>query len=193
MEPRVPALVTDETALRADEAALCGHGPRITLSNKRIPLHLTRSRCVGPIALAVFAACVSGRPAMVHSTASVPRDSENVVVNGIAVAALGRSSARHVVAADIVSIHGTSVADAVLQLRPDWLRPNSSPSHSAELIRPAVYVDETYAGGPEELRFVPLTRVVELNFLASSAARDQIGPSCRCAGGVILVRTRRTW
>jgi hypothetical protein len=117
-------------------------------------------------------------------------DSEAAFIISPLNASSGHSSAKHLGRADLLSVHGESAADAVRQLRPDWLRPNRAPGRAAELVRPSVYIDGAYAGSPDELRLVPLATALDLQFLPPSAAWDQFGAACRCEGGVILVVTR---
>jgi hypothetical protein len=116
-------------------------------------------------------------------------DSETAFIISPLNASSAHSSAKHLGRADLLSVDGESAADAVRQLRPDWLRPNRAPG-KAELVRPSVYIDGRYAGGPDELRLVPLATALDLRFLPPSAAWDQFGAACRCEGGVILVVTR---
>ena len=58
-------------------------------------------------------------------------------------------------------------------------------------VSPSVYVDGSYLGGIDALGLVPPDAVVEIRRLSPSAARDWFGAACPCAGGVLLVTSRR--
>lgn len=144
-----------------------------------------------PLVCAVMILAAACAPATVSSGEQVTLSSWVIAADVSTAAALSHSSASHLRRMDFISVQGTSVADAVTQLRPEWLRSNPSSAQAGEFVRPSIYVDKTYVGGPEELRFVPLDAAMDLQFLAPSAASDQFGPGCRCTGGVIVVLTRR--
>jgi len=107
------------------------------------------------------------------------------------VATLVESSVNFLGSAQLDSlVDGTSVADAVARLRPEWLAPRQVIPRGAsrpEWVSPAVYVDRTYAGGPEELRTIPLRWAREIRFLTPAAGLAQLGGLCRCSAGVIRV------
>jgi hypothetical protein len=100
------------------------------------------------------------------------------------------SSMSHVGHSELVPLQEKSLEDALTQVRPEWLRVNSSARQVAEPARASVYVDNLYVGELDALRLIPVSAVIDLRFLAPSAARDRFGSGCRCAGGVILVLTR---
>ena len=172
----------DQPSLGDDESALSTDGPSLVKSERTI-----RWRPILLVALVTSAACV---PARLSSNGQSSLDSETAFIISPLNASSARSSARHLGRADLLSVDGESVADAVRQLRPDWLRPNRAPGRATELVRPSVYINGAYAGSPDELRLVPLGTALDLRFLPPSAAWDQFGAACRCDGGVILVVTR---
>ena len=66
-----------------------------------------------------------------------------------------------------------------------------SPSarQSAEQASASVYANDSYVGGLEALRLIPVGAVEDMRYLTPSAARSWFGMFCPCAGGVILVTT----
>jgi hypothetical protein len=94
--------------------------------------------------------------------------------------------------ADLASLQETSLDAALNQLRPEWLRVSPSSRQVAEPTHASVYIDNVYTGDIESLRLVPVSAVIEVSFLGSSAARDRFGLGCRCAAGAIVVVTRNT-
>jgi hypothetical protein len=157
-------------------------------------LHRVRNgvRLLVPIALMSAAACAR---ANLSSRDIIAFDTQPVSSGAPEVTTGSQSSTKHLGRADLASVQGSTVAEAVLQLRPEWLRPNPSPGVPQEDQRASVYIDGTRAGGTDELRLVPLAPTIDLQFFSPSAAWDRFGPLCRCPSGVILVVTRpsRSW
>jgi hypothetical protein len=83
-----------------------------------------------------------------------------------------------------------SLDEAVRRLRPEWLRASPSARQSAEPGAASVYTRDSYVGGLEALRLIPIAAVEEMRYLTPTAARSWFGMFCRCAGGVIVVTTR---
>lgn len=83
-----------------------------------------------------------------------------------------------------------SLDEAVRRLRPEWMRASPSARQSAEPGSASVYTRDTYVGGLEALRLIPIGVVEEMRYLTPTAARSWLGMFCRCAGGVIVVTTR---
>jgi hypothetical protein len=106
------------------------------------------------------------------------------------------SSARNYLrSAQLDSVDGTSLSDAVRRLRPEWLEPHQAidrgvPGSQHEWLWPAVYIGQRFAGGLEELKTIPLGSVTEVRFLGPTAGSALLGVSCPCAGGVIRVIVR---
>ena len=90
---------------------------------------------------------------------------------------------------DLASITELSLDEAVRRLRPEWLRVSPSARQSAEPGSASVYANDSYVGGLEALRLIPVGAVEEMRYLTPSAARSWFGMFCPCAGGVILVTT----
>lgn len=172
----------DQPSLGDDESPLSTDGPSLLKSE-----HTISWRRVLLVALVTSGACA---PARLSMNGPIGLDSETAFITSPLYASSGYSSARHLGRAALLSVAGETTADAVRQLRPDWLRPNRTPGKAAELVRPSVYIDGVYAGSPDELRLVPLATALDLRFLPPSAAWDQFGAARRCEGGVILVVTR---
>ena len=172
----------DHPSLGDDESPLSKDGPSLLKRGHTI--------CWWPILLVTFVMSGACVPARLSLNGPSGLDSETAFIISPLNASSGRSSAKHLGRAELMLVDGESAADAVRQLRPDWLRPNRAPGRAAELVRPSVYIDGAYAGSPDELRLVPLATALDLRFLPPSAAWDQFGAACRCEGGVILVVTR---
>jgi hypothetical protein len=92
-----------------------------------------------------------------------------------------------ITAGEIVAARVTDAYQAVIQLRPEFLRRRAG---SAIPFAPApveVYVDELPFGPPETLRLVPLDRVRLIRFMSPVEADLRFGG--RHASGAILVTT----
>jgi hypothetical protein len=133
------------------------------------------------VALVAMSACASGPV----------RSSDLSAFDVIAIAPAIASTANVVAHAELAPLQEASIEEALRQLRPEWLRVNPSSRRVAEPARASVYVNDVYAGELETLRLIPVSAVIDARFLAPSAARDQFGPGCRCAAGIILIATRR--
>ncbi|HSQ30844.1 MAG TPA: hypothetical protein VLN49_13390 [Gemmatimonadaceae bacterium] len=93
---------------------------------------------------------------------------------------------------DLAGLGNVTFDEALRRLRPEWLRPSPIGRQAAEPGLASVYVNEAYVGGLDELRLIPIGAVGVVRYLTPTAARSWFGPSCLCAGGVILVSTRGT-
>lgn len=144
-----------------------------------------RHRTALPSIAAVVAALAGCGRTIVRSSELSPFD---VIAVG---PAHGGSSATRVVRSDLMAIQETSLDAALGRLRPEWLRVNPSSRQVAQPAHASVYIDNVYMGDLDALRLVPVSAVIDVRFLAPSAARDQFGSACRCEAGVILVVTRR--
>jgi len=74
--------------------------------------------------------------------------------------------------------------DAVMRFRPDFLRARGGVPQL-----PVVYVDFARMGGPDVLRTIPLTAILEIRYFAPTDGDLRFGPNN--PGGVILVSTPR--
>lgn len=93
---------------------------------------------------------------------------------------------------ELNALPNQSLAQALMRVRPDFLRPNAvRGALLGAVARPSIYIDNAYAGTMEELQLVPTSVVTEVLFLAPSAAHDRFGASCACDAGVLVVTTRR--
>lgn len=172
--------ISDEVPPREEQPA--------SEANRR-SLHGVHSRSRFLLAIGFMSAAACARTSL-SSRDAIAFDSQPAMTDAPAVTTWSQSSTKHLGRADLASVQGTTVAEAVLQLRPEWLRPNPSPGRPQEDQRASVYIDGTRIGGTDELRFVPLATAIDLQFLSASAAWDRFGPLCRCPSGVILVVTR---
>lgn len=94
---------------------------------------------------------------------------------------------------ELRNVADQSLAQALMELRPDFLRPNAMgrvPVGPAA--RPSVYIDNSYVGAVDALQLVPAASVTEVVLLPPSAAHDRFGAYCACDAGVLMVTTRHT-
>jgi hypothetical protein len=73
----------------------------------------------------------------------------------------------------------------VKRLRPLWLSPRGGSSMNSRVGEIAVYVSGIRQGGPESLRDIPVTGIVEMRFLRGSDATQRFGTGHE--NGAILV------
>ena len=92
-------------------------------------------------------------------------------------------------AAEIVASRVTDVYQAVLQLRPEFLRrrPIAPPLAQFSTTSIAVYLDDMPYGSTESLRQIPLERVRLIRYLSPTEANLKYGGSH--SNGAILVTT----
>ena len=101
-------------------------------------------------------------------------------------------SAYRLTANEIIDSRVTSTAEAVRHLRPEFLRATSTPTLTGVArVQPSVFLNGDYAGGPEVLETIPLAAIEEISLIHAAQAHSRWGASCQCAGGVILVRTKK--
>ena len=91
---------------------------------------------------------------------------------------------------EIASFDGRSLAEAVEQLRPSWLRLGSAAHPNGGAPSLILYVNDVVSGDIAGLRTIPSATATEVRLLSQSEAWAQFGPTCRCPAGAILVRTR---
>jgi hypothetical protein len=91
--------------------------------------------------------------------------------------------------AQLASTDAWWTGDAVVRLRPDFLRGSARGPYTG---RPeiALYLNGARAGDASMLNLIPLREVREIVFLHPAEARLQFGPACPCASGALLVTTR---
>jgi hypothetical protein len=92
-------------------------------------------------------------------------------------------------AAEIVASRVTDVYQAVMQLRPEFLRrrPLAQPLTSFQSSGLSVYLDDIPYGSTESLRQIPLDRVRLIRYLSSTEANLKFGGSH--PSGAIVVTT----
>ena len=90
---------------------------------------------------------------------------------------------------EIRAVGARTAYEAVLRLRPEWLRRRGAVSirdpGSGEVV---VYVDGVRLGGPGSLGSIPVGSIVLIEYLNPSDAAGRYGPGH--LGGAIQVRTR---
>jgi hypothetical protein len=79
---------------------------------------------------------------------------------------------------------------ALRRLRPEWLRTHPLSRELGSGSLPSVYVDGMYVGGLDVLESIASRQTWEVRSLSPFDARGVLGVGCRCAAGVILVKTR---
>ena len=103
-----------------------------------------------------------------------------------------RSAGRDVItASEIVASHVTDAYQAVVHLRPEFLRrrsvrPVSSPAQATV----AVYLDDLLFGNAESLRDIPLGRVRLIRYVSPSDASFRFGGS-HPAGAILVTTLKR--
>ena len=88
------------------------------------------------------------------------------------------------------AVEGTTAADVIARLRPEFLRAKSSRVALDQQVAPSVYHNGAFAGGLDVLGTIPIAPILDIRYLTPVAARSHYGSYCKCEGGVILVRTR---
>ena len=96
-------------------------------------------------------------------------------------------------AAEIVASRVTDVYQAVMQLRPEFLRrrPIAQPQGSFQSTGLAVYLDDIPYGSAEALRQIPLDRVRLIRYLSAAEASLKFGGSHPSGAIVVTTLPRR--
>jgi len=105
-----------------------------------------------------------------------------------ATAALARPSDR-ILSSELRALDANTVAEAIRQLRPEFLQTAPSQQVGVRAASPAVYVDNRLAGGLDVLAAIPLAFVSEIRRFSPLSAKTTFGSYCECQGGVIVVTT----
>lgn len=92
---------------------------------------------------------------------------------------------------EFTQVRGASAADAIRQLRPQFLRISQRGPARLSPQPPAVYVNGQHVGGIEALEIIGIRTVEEIRHLDATAAKTMFGSYCPCDGGIILVQRRR--
>ena len=103
-------------------------------------------------------------------------------------AAFARPSDR-ILSSELRVIDANTAAEAIRQLRPEFLRAAPSQQIGVRAASPAVYVDNRLAGGLDVLAAIPIGLVSEIRRLSPLTAKTTFGSYCECQGGVIVVTT----
>ena len=152
---------------------------------------MRRSNAAGwrtPMIVVAIASSACVRPSPGPSAPIRDTNSSYLIERG-ALASAGINSRNRITTEQLDSGDATSVADAVIRLHPDWLRGQRTRAPTTNE-SPMVYVNDTFVGGAEQLRMIPVRQAGEIRLLTPSMAFDRLGYTCRCHGGVILVITR---
>jgi len=132
-------------------------------------------------ALVLGTGCMTGRSAMADPSPEPARP-----------ARVSTPTRANIVAIDeIQSVEaGFTALEAVRRLRPEFLRRHVTPMPGdREGGFAVVYLDGTRLGGPETLATISAASVIEIRYLRSTSAVEQLGRNHR--GGAILVSTIR--
>jgi hypothetical protein len=114
----------------------------------------------------------------------------NTVATAEVEEARSRRSLSTLTSAEITTVHGMTTLDAIRRFRPEFLRGSTRvPGTGRPQI--AVYVDDVYDGDTSTLNSIPVEWIQTILFLHPMEAMSRFGTACRCASGVILVRTSR--
>jgi hypothetical protein len=101
-----------------------------------------------------------------------------------------RASSATLTPSDLAVPNATSTLSVIQRLRPEFfIGSGRRPTIGKPEV--ALYVDDTYNGDPSLIDSIPIEAIIEVAFLQPNDARFHYGLNCRCANGVILVRTRR--
>lgn len=101
-----------------------------------------------------------------------------------------RASSATLTPSDLAVPNTTSTLSVIRRLRPEFLVGSGRrPTIGKPQI--ALYVDDVYNGEPSLIDSIPIEAILEVAFLHPNDAQFRYGLNCRCANGVILVRTRR--
>jgi hypothetical protein len=138
-------------------------------------------RRLGITALILATGCATGRSAVADPFPAAARS----------LRAQSPTRASIVSVDEIRSIEtGYTALEAVRRLRPEFLSRHATPRPGdAEEGFAVVYMDGVRLGGLQTLANIPVTTIVEIRYLRTSAAAEQFGRTHR--GGVILVSTIR--
>lgn len=103
----------------------------------------------------------------------------------------GGSTRDVLLAPEIVASRVVDAYQAVMRLRPEFLRWRGSDSGVPGQGPVRVFLDDVEIGGPDALRQVSLDAVTQIRFISASEAAIRFGTD-RAGGGVILVSTQKT-
>ena len=101
-----------------------------------------------------------------------------------------RASSTTLTPSDLAVPNATSTLSVIQRLRPEFFM-GSGRRPTIGKPEVALYVDDTYNGDPLLIDSIPIEAIIEVAFLQPNDARFRYGLNCRCANGVILVRTHR--
>ncbi len=104
-----------------------------------------------------------------------------------------RTSANRITAEELaeVSRDVTNLYDVVSRLRPRWLSNRSPGSLAGGSYGIVVYMEQSFLGGPEELRNLSPDVATSLRYLDTSEAVAQLpGLGSRGVAGAIVIKTR---
>jgi hypothetical protein len=90
---------------------------------------------------------------------------------------------------EIQSAEVANAYDAVVRLRPQFLRKHAPSAPTTEEGVPVIYLDGVRQGGADMLRSIPANAVVDIRYLSATAANMELGRLH--PAGVIAVRTRQ--
>lgn len=137
------------------------------------------ARSIALIGIFLLPACARYRPPTTLALDSSPQKVRS-----------SRAPATMLERREIASFDDRSLAEAIEQLRPDWLRLGSPARVDGESSSLALYVNDVASGDVSGLMTIPTATAIDARLLSQSEAWARFGPSCRCPAGAILVRTR---
>ena len=141
--------------------------------------HRSISHLVSPILALFLMAC--NRAALQPGTSSLRIDSPPSVA----------PEAGRVRAEELIRTGGTTLYEALVRARPDYLRGAVRPNVRGETGSPSVRLNGMRVGTPDVLRLVQVAEVIDVRYWRPVTALTMYGATCDCLGGVIEVTTRR--
>ena len=91
---------------------------------------------------------------------------------------------------ELVRTNGSSLYEALVRARPQFLRGTGIPNPRGDVNPPSVRLNGVRLGTPEELKLVQVGVVTDVRYLRPVAAANVYGVTCDCPGGVIEVTAR---
>jgi hypothetical protein len=125
-------------------------------------------------------------------------------VGSVSAAAQDKKGDRNLITrADILEAGAsvTTAYDAVQRLRPMWLRPPAGRSASANMgdmrgspnaTAPIVYINDVRQQALEDLRTLPITRVVQIKYLDQNRGVQMMGPGHEAGAILVVTDEKRT-
>lgn len=97
-----------------------------------------------------------------------------------------RRRPNRITAAELADLQHLNVGEAIERLRPRWLRSRSREDNFGEAEIPlAIFVNNFYRGGPNELSLLRVSNIERIQFLNERQSYQRFGPEHR--SGAVLI------